>query len=240
MSTPWYEISDNPAGITTYYDDPPALKDIVVREFDGSAYFDQCSFRLWFDLPAPPTSLPAGSTFSVGLCFMHLRELRFSTNDASQTATLKVERSDANEIHVQGIGGIQLHVICDSFLIESVSISNAEERSERTRNLSSYHQLWNSCLIELAEMGYELAFLGAPDADGSTANCSFTATKDSVRLLGRNPVELVGLATLHSRFPDFDHESNLWQRTGPNLIKKITDDWEKQWCKPTPDGEIIG
>ena len=232
MSTPWYEIADNPAGITTHYDDPPALEEIIVREFDGSAYFDQCSFRLWFDLPAPPENLPAGSTFSVALYFMHLQELRFSTNASSKRTTLKVERRDNNEIRVRGMGATQLHVICESFLIESVSASNAENRAERTRNLSSYHQLWNSCLIELAEFGYELAFLGSPDADGTTANCSFIATKDSVRLVGRNPVELVGLATLHSRFPDFDHESKLWRRAGPDLIQKITDDWEQQWCKP--------
>ena len=82
------------------------------------------------------------------------------------------------------------------------------------------------------EMSYELALLGNPDPDGNPNDCSFTATKDSVRLVGRNPVELIGLATLESRFPDFDHQSEIWKRHGPNLIKKLTEDWYKSWHKP--------
>lgn len=233
MNTPWYHHSENPEGITFYYDAPPPLENAIVREFDGSAYFDQCSIRLWLDLAFCPQSMPEGSTFSIGLSFCGLSHLAFLTRSkSSKLATdLKIDRIE-DGLRVIGSGSVEIDLTCQSFMIESVGASDPNERAERRRALTSYRQLWNSCLIELMEMGYELALFGPPDPDGNAHDCSFTATKGSVRLAGRNPVELIGLATLECRFPDFGHQSELWERPGPNLINKLTEDWCESWRKP--------
>ncbi|MEM7315993.1 MAG: hypothetical protein AAF497_22890, partial [Planctomycetota bacterium] len=77
----------------------------------------------------------------------------------------------------------------------------------------------------------DLTIQGNPDGNGGISHCSFAATKDSVRLTGRNPVELVGLAAINSRFPDFQHSSDTWRPEGPNLMNQLIKDWEKHWGK---------
>lgn len=233
MNTNWYDYCDNGFAITKHYDVPPPLEDVVVTELDGSAYFDQYSFRLWLDLPTAPKSLPDGSQLCFSLYFMELEELRLSTTSLGRlTTTLTVSRSENGRIHVTGTGEFNIYLVCKSFMVEDKLLSNSHERARRVRNLGSYYQTWNACLIELLELGYELSMCGPPDADGSTGECSFTATKNFVRLGGRNPVELLGLAALHARFPEFDHASEVWQRPGPNVIHQLTQDWENRWCKP--------
>ncbi len=231
MNTPWHEYSDNPAGITSFYDEPPSLENVVIREFAGSAYFDQYSLLLWLDLKAPPPSLPDLEMFSVGLHFRHLEELRLSAKSEILTTTLTIDQLENQLIRVKGTGEFNVDFVCKSFMIESISKTSSDQRKKRTRELSSYYKLWNSCLIELLEMGYEFALQGYPDAVGGVGSTSFTATRDSVRLVGHNPVELLGLATLHMRYPEFDHESNIWQMPGPDLIQGLIQDWEQRWYK---------
>ena len=48
----WFELCENPSGVTAYYRDPPSLNDVVLRELDlmdGSP-----SVHFWFELPTAP------------------------------------------------------------------------------------------------------------------------------------------------------------------------------------------
>jgi hypothetical protein len=48
----WFELCENPAGVTTYYSAPPSLDDVVLREL--SLMDSAPSVHFWFELPAAP------------------------------------------------------------------------------------------------------------------------------------------------------------------------------------------
>ncbi|MEM7315574.1 MAG: hypothetical protein AAF497_20740, partial [Planctomycetota bacterium] len=134
MGNHWFEYSGNPSGITAFFDDPPSLQNIVIREFDGSTYFDHSSCRLWFDFPDGIPAIPDGSIFSVCLQFNELTELLIRTPPTRDfTSTLAVHKTEDGLIRLMSEGETTINVICHSFLIESVVSSTSSEAQQQLR-----------------------------------------------------------------------------------------------------------
>jgi hypothetical protein len=92
---PWFELCDNPRGVTAYYSDPPLLDDIVLRELnlmDGAP-----SVHFWFELPKAPD--PRCSNWddqnevaTIVLALSAVREFRLQGWGNSSRGSLRLER----------------------------------------------------------------------------------------------------------------------------------------------------
>ena len=80
----WFELCDNPRGVTAYYSDPPLLDDVVLRELDlmdGAP-----SVHFWLELPKEP-------------------DQRWSDwDDQNEVATIVLALSPVKEFRLQGWG----------------------------------------------------------------------------------------------------------------------------------------
>jgi hypothetical protein len=100
----WFELCYNPAGVTTFYHDPPSLDDVVLRELnimDGAP-----SLHFWFELSKTPdrNGAPWDSSIDVAtivLALSPVRDLHFQGWGHGNRGSFRMERLKAGSLEFQ-------------------------------------------------------------------------------------------------------------------------------------------
>ena len=79
--------------------------------------------------------------------------------------------------------------------------------------LSSYPNVYNTCLVLLQRQGYELTYEKGQDV--------WSCEKNGFRFRADNPIELLGLASIHQSINPKDNVEYWWQINAPNLLSKL-------------------
>ena len=91
--------------------------------------------------------------------------------------------------------------------------------------LFSYPNVWNTCLFLLRERGYRLFLLG-PDDPELLSQCTWNAERAGIKLRANNPIELLGLATIHEYHKPTSDIPYWWRVDCPDIVKEVETDWQ--------------
>jgi len=80
--------------------------------------------------------------------------------------------------------------------------------------LSSYLNVYNTCLVLLQSDGYELGHNKTDD--------TWTARKGEFSFLADNPIELLGLAAIYTKLKPSEPKEYWWKIDEPNLFEKLS------------------
>ncbi len=86
--------------------------------------------------------------------------------------------------------------------------------------LSSYLNVYNTCLVILKRRGFKLRFELPAE--------NWIAEKDGFMFLADNPIELLGLVGLHDYIKPESDTEDWWKIDQPDLIKELLPDAGKQ------------
>ena len=79
--------------------------------------------------------------------------------------------------------------------------------------LSSYPNVFNTCLVLLRKSEYQLSYNRADD--------TWTAKKGSFSFLADNPIELLGLVSIYEKMAPSAPTEYWWQVREPNILKEL-------------------
>lgn len=79
--------------------------------------------------------------------------------------------------------------------------------------LSSYPNVFNTCLVLLRREGFNLAYDKAQD--------SWRAEKDGFSFRGDNPIELLGLTAIYQKLQPREQKEYWWQINEPNVLGEL-------------------
>lgn len=79
--------------------------------------------------------------------------------------------------------------------------------------LSSYLNVYNTCLVLLRNDGFELGH--------DKSNDTWTAKKDGFLFCGDNPIELLGLTAIYLKLKPKEQNENWWQINKPNILCEL-------------------
>jgi hypothetical protein len=80
-------------------------------------------------------------------------------------------------------------------------------------NLSSYLNVYNTCLVILRRRGFVLAY--------DRTNDSWSAQKDEYSFRADNPIELLGLTTIFEEIQPQDRNEYWWMLREPNILAEL-------------------
>ena len=80
-------------------------------------------------------------------------------------------------------------------------------------DLSSYLNVFNTCLVLLDRRGYQLAYDKESDA--------WFAEKNGFRFRADNPIELLGLAAIYEEIRPREHAEYWWRIQEPDLLSGL-------------------
>ena len=92
--------------------------------------------------------------------------------------------------------------------------------------LFSYPNVWNTCLFLLREREYRLFLLG-PDDPELLSQCTWNAERAGIMLRANNPIELLGLATIHEFHKPSSDIPYWWRVDCPDIVKELETDWQR-------------
>jgi len=93
--------------------------------------------------------------------------------------------------------------------------------------------VWNTCLAILREHGYDLS-IEADDPNADLSDCHWVATKDGYDLWASDPIQLLGLSSIHGYHAPKEPPSDYWWRIdGPDIMDELI---QKRW----PERETLG
>jgi hypothetical protein len=79
--------------------------------------------------------------------------------------------------------------------------------------LSSYINVFNTCLVLLKKDGFELAYNKKDD--------TWTATKGEFSFLADNPIELLGLTAIYAKLNPVEPKEYWWRICEPNILNEL-------------------
>ena len=87
--------------------------------------------------------------------------------------------------------------------------------------LGDNRNVWNTCLAILRKHGYDLS-LHSDDPDADLEDCFWIAKKDGYDLWASDPIQLLGLASIHSYHSPGDPPTPYWWRIdGPDIVDEL-------------------
>ncbi len=228
----WYEHCENPTWVDAYFSTPPDLNPLVVTDFDLS----DCSpsLRVTVELPSVPDKMHGRFddlehvTACLQLCFWNVAEVTLEKWPASKAGTLELQRVSDQRLDftfTSNDGGFSGN--CQWAMVESVDAYKADSiKSEPPAGrLVAANNTWNTCLILLHQMGFELKIAGPPNKQGGTSRCTWNALKDDTKLTAYNPIELLGLATIFNHHAPNTHDDYWWRVDGPAILDELVKNW---------------
>lgn len=230
----WFELATNPDAIRMIYDAPPALSSVIIRELDIFGPYKP-AIRLSLELPQPPTK-PHNDPSAIGIVTLQLLDVSNLVLEGWPTekiASIETSRSEDSEIWLEGAADkCSFSFKCNEFMIEAVGTYSDEKVQRNRRTLTSYPNVWNSCLIVLREQGFKLQLLGEPGPHRLWDYCLWRATIGDFVLTASNPIELLGLATIYERQNEKQPQhprDNWWRVDGPDLASELLDELKRKW-----------
>ncbi len=79
--------------------------------------------------------------------------------------------------------------------------------------LSSYPNVYNTCLVLLRRSGYQITY--------DRANDSWSAQKHEYFFRADNPIELLGLTTIYQEIQPQDGKEYWWMINEPNVLAEL-------------------
>lgn len=79
--------------------------------------------------------------------------------------------------------------------------------------LSSYPNVYNTCLVLLRQFGYQLVY----EKDRDVWLCE----KDGFRFRADNPIELLGLASIHRYIGPSENVEYWWKLSEPDILSEL-------------------
>jgi hypothetical protein len=79
--------------------------------------------------------------------------------------------------------------------------------------LSSYPNVYNTCLVLLQRRGYKIAYEKAQDV--------WVCEKDGFVFRGDNPIELLGLTSVYQDIKPSANVEYWWQISSPNILAEL-------------------
>lgn len=91
--------------------------------------------------------------------------------------------------------------------------------------LSAHANVYNTCLRLIREKGYHLSLEGDTDKDGIIIPESliWTAEKGEYDFLAHNPIELLGLVSIHEKIQPTSSEPYWWVIDGDDIRDELMD-----------------
>jgi len=80
-------------------------------------------------------------------------------------------------------------------------------------DLSSYPNVYNTCLVLIERRGFKLSYDRVADA--------WYAAKDGFTLRADNPSELLGIVTIFEELKPNTHDEYWWKIDEPNLLSQL-------------------
>ncbi len=237
---PWFELSENPDAVRNHYADPPELNPFVLREL--LLYGHDATLTLSGELSRPPDSTigDPSAVGSLALSFWNVTDVTQRGVLVDRPSNVTLSKSADGLIHITATAeGDAFSATCKSFDILSFSVYSDEKPKRNRKTLFSYHNVWNSCLIQLRAAGYDLELVGDPDPNGYASHCGWHASQAGVVLKAANPIELLGLAELHRNAAAPLDEDYWWRVDGPNIVSELEAEWWRQWHGNKPIGQPV-
>jgi len=98
--------------------------------------------------------------------------------------------------------------------------------------LFSYPNVWKTCPFLLRDRGYRLFLLG-PDDPALQSQRTWNAEKAGNKLRANNPIEPLGLATIHE-YHEPSSDNPYWRRVDcPNIVGQLEADWQSRLAEVT-------
>lgn len=89
-------------------------------------------------------------------------------------------------------------------------------------SLSSYINVWNTCLLILRQRGYRLWLEGRYDSEGMFNILGWMAEKNDYTFHADNPIELLGLTAIYEfKQPVGEPEDYWWSLEGPDIYSEL-------------------
>lgn len=79
--------------------------------------------------------------------------------------------------------------------------------------LSSYPNVFNTCLVLLRREGFNLAY--------DKANDVWKAERNEFQFKADNPIELLGLVSIYQKLQPKDQKEYWWQINEPNILDEL-------------------
>ena len=79
--------------------------------------------------------------------------------------------------------------------------------------LSSYPNVFNTCLVLLRQSGFNLSYDKTADA--------WNAKKNGFSFRADNPIELLGLASVYEKLQPKEEKEYWWQIQEPNVVAEL-------------------
>jgi hypothetical protein len=79
--------------------------------------------------------------------------------------------------------------------------------------LSSYPNVFNTCLVLLRRDGFSLVY--------DKVNDEWTSEKNGFSFRADNPIELLGLATIYGKLQPKEQKEYWWQINEPNILAEL-------------------
>jgi hypothetical protein len=80
-------------------------------------------------------------------------------------------------------------------------------------DLSSYPNVFNTCLVLMEMDGFKLSH--------DRSNDTWTAERDGYSFLADNPIELLGLTAIYTKLKPTAKSEYWWQISDPNLLSQL-------------------
>lgn len=231
----WYQLCANPGVVETEFRDPPEIDhwSIYHVEFQNELFV-----LVSGTIPFTPDSVNGidnrvPKNAELALSFNDISSIEMSCRPGGITGGLTLSERPNGSIEFEFQSeGFQFEGSCRNVTINYLSLTYEQTsniRSSRGAQLFAFRNVWNTCLALMQDYGYDLRIVGSPDANGTVSKCEWTATQaDGTKLTASNPIELLGLVSLHRHQSPTTNEEYWWRIEGPNLVNELIQNWREQ------------
>jgi hypothetical protein len=229
----WSDLLYDPDGLINFYTTPPPLDALVIHD----VFLAGAGLHIAADLSRLPDNRrdPSDSIslVRIGFVFWDISDLSMTGWLVGSNGELRIEKHSESglEVSIRSTKAM-MSCRCRKAEVESLGLLSTAQEQKKCRTLASYPNVWNTCLLLLSELGFNVEIAGDVDPNGDSKYAHWHANKETTTIRAENPIELLGLAFVYDKQKHNGNRSYWWRVDGPDLLGDLLEKWRAKWYGP--------